>query len=146
MRTFLVIVGMLATGCGTVGLVPSDTGAPTSTIEIDPYGQIDFGAHSINAAKSARMDITLFVQGESPVGILDIVLDGSDADLFVLPPELPLPMRLQPGIDFPLSLRFSPEEVGSFLGEFKVIIDDGTPDGALIHRPIMGDGCEADGW
>ena len=144
MRTFLVIVGTLAIGCGPVGLAPSDTGDTPSSIEIDPYGKIDFGEHSIHAAKSARMDITLFVQGESPVGILDIVLDGTDADLFILPPELPLPMRLQPGIDFPLSLRFSPEDAGSFSGEFTVIIDDGSPNGALIHRPIMGDGCETD--
>ena len=145
MRTFLAIVGTLFTGCGTVGLAPSDTGAAPSSIEIDPYGEIDFGEHSINAAKSARMDITLFVQGESPVGILDIVLDGTDADLFILPQDLPVPMRLQPGIDFPLSLRFSPEDAGTFLGEFKVIIDDGTPDGALIQRPVMGEGCEVDG-
>ena len=145
MRNLITIVAMLSVGCGTMGLSPSDTGAGASSIEIDPYGEIDFGEHNINASKSARMDITLFVQGDRPVGILDIVLDGDDADLFILPEDLPVPMRLQPGIDFPFALRFSPEEAGSFRGEFKVMIDDGTPDGSFIQRPVMGEGCEADG-
>ena len=145
MRSSLIMLVALVTGCGTVGLAPSDTGLAASELLIDPYGEIDFGEHSINADKSALMDITLIVDGEKPLAILDMSLDGEDAEHFILPTDLPLPIPLQPGIDFPVSLRFSPDHVGLFMGELNIIIDDGSPENATLNRRIVGEGCDAGG-
>jgi len=133
---------MLTTGCGTYGLEPTDTGGIPSSLGIDPFGEIDFGEHSTNANKSARKDILLFVDGDQPLAIIDVFLEGGDSTIFSIPPDLPIPILLQPGSDFPVSLGFSPDSTGSFRGEMTVLIDDGTSEGAYINRPIVGVGCE----
>ena len=141
MRNLLFILGLMTTGCGTYGLEPTDTGFMPSALGIDPFGEIDFGEHSTDASKSARKDIILFVDGEQPLAIIDVFLEGENASNFSLPADLPLPIRLQPGVEFPIALRFSPDSPGAFRGEMKVMIDDGTTEGAYINRPIVGEGC-----
>ena len=141
MRTLIFVLGFLTTGCGTYGLEPSDTGMLPSALGIDPFGEIDFGQHSPNASRSARKDVVLFVDGEQQLAIIDIFLEGGESEIFSLPPDLPLPILLQPGIQFPVSMRFAPSSTGTFRGELTVMIDDGTEEGAYINRPVVGEGC-----
>lgn len=141
MRTLLFTLAFLATGCGTYGLDATDTGGMASSLGIDPFGEIDFGKHDLDAPKSARKDVVLFVDGDQPLAIIDVFLEGGNSEIFRLPEDLPLPILLQPGTDFPISLRFSPTSGGTFRGELTVMIDDGTEAGAFINRPISGEGC-----
>jgi len=141
MRIFLFALTALFSGCGSYGLDATDTGAMASQLGIDPLGEIDFGAHDLGAPKSARTDVVMFVDGEQPLAIIDVFLEGGSSDIFSLSDELPLPLLLQPGVDFPVSLRFSPDTSGTFRGELTVMIDDGTDDGSYINRPIVGEGC-----
>jgi hypothetical protein len=141
MRILLFALAAAVTGCGTYGLEATDTGAMVSSLGIDPFGEIDFGEHELAAAKSARTDVVLFVDGEQPLAIIDVFLEGGNSDIFRLPDDLPLPILLKPGTDFPVSLRFSPDATGTFRGELTVMIDDGTDEGAYINRPIVGEGC-----
>jgi hypothetical protein len=141
MRTLLFIIAASFIGCGTYGLEATDTGAMTSSLGIDPLGEIDFGGHDLNADKSARKDVVMFVDGEQPLAIIDIFLEGGNSEIFKLSEELPLPIMLQPGVDFPVSIRFSPHASGTFRGELTVMIDDGTTEGAYINRPLVGEGC-----
>ena len=144
MRTLIFTLGMAVTGCGTYGLEPTDTGMMPSSLGIDPFGEIDFGEHDPSANKSARQEIVMFVDGEQQLAIIDVFLEGGESEIFSLPPDLPLPILLQPGMQFPVSLRFDPNAPGTFRGELTVMIDDGTEAGAYINRPLVGEGCEED--
>ncbi len=141
MRTLLFTLAAFCAGCGTYGLDATDTGAVASNLGIDPFGEIDFGTHDLNAPKTARKDIILFVDGEQPLAIIDVFLEGGNSEIFMLPDDLPVPILLQPGTEFPISMRFSPNASGTFRGEMTVMIDDGTAEGAYINRPIVGEGC-----
>ena len=55
---------------------------------------------------------------------------------------LPLPLRLEPGLEFPVELRFTPYAVGTFSGELVVLYDDGTAEGESVRIPISGQGCD----
>jgi hypothetical protein len=142
MRNLLLILSLSLSGCGAYGLQVFDTGGASSTLGIDPMGEIEFGEHSPALEKSVRKEVVLWVDGAVPLAIVDAYLEGSSSDAFSISDELPLPIRLQPGGDFPLQLRFAPHATGTYRGELVILIDDGTEEGAYIHRSIHGTGCD----
>jgi hypothetical protein len=145
MHKLLLILSLSLSGCGSYGLQVFDTGGFSSTLGIDPSGEIQFGEHSPSLEKPVRKEVVLWVDGEDPLAIVDVYLDESSSDVFGLSDDLPLPIRLHPDGSFPLQLRFLPSEAGSYRGQLVVLIDDGTEDGAYIHRSIQGSGCDDPG-
>jgi hypothetical protein len=145
MHKLLLILSLSLTGCGTYGLQVFDTGSFSSTLVIDPEGEIQFGEHSSALEKPVRKEVVLWVDGEDPLAIVDVYLDGSSSEVFGLSDDLPLPIRLHPAGSFPLQLKFLPSAAGSYRGELVVLVDDGTEDGAYIHRSIQGLGCDDSG-
>ena len=138
---------VLSTACGNVGLdaLNSDTGALSAgaVLEIVPTGEIYFGEHSPDSP-SAFQDITLKSTGDSQIAIIDVYLDDMTSQAFQFASDdLPLPLRLQPGKDFPVTVSFSPYAVGQFTGTFVVELDEGG-DPAEHTRPLRGDGCPPD--
>lgn len=130
--------------CSNLGLdafsVDTGSGTEGSVLEIVPTGEVDFGSMSPDSP-SAFQDITLKSTGDQQVAIIDVYLDEMTSQAFQLTSDdLPLPIRLQPGKDFPVTVSFSPYAVGQFTGTFVVETDDG---GDLLEqtRPLLGDGC-----
>ena len=134
------ILAAFATGCGSVGLDVMDTGGMGSILGVDPAGQIDFGEHSTDAAKSVRKDVVLWVDGNEPLAVVDVFLDESSDVSFWVSSSLPLPIRLKPDRQFPVEVRFQPDDTGTQRGELVILIDDGTQEGAYIRRPLVGEG------
>ena len=134
MRNLLLILGLSISGCGSYGLQVFDTGGASSTLGIDPMGGIEFGEHSPALEKSVRKEVVLWVDGDAPLAIVDVYLEGASSDAFSISDELPLPIRLQPEGDFPLQLRFAPYAKGSFRGELVILIDDGTGHYVACHK------------
>ena len=142
MHKLLLILSLSFSGCGTYGLQVFDTGGVSSTLGIDPMGEIQFGEHSSSLEKPVRKEVVLWVDGDDPLAIVDVYLEDSSSGVFDLSDDLPLPIRLHPDGAFPLQLKFLPSAAGSYRGELVVLIDDGTDDGAYIHRSIQGSACD----
>ena len=139
-RPVLTLLAAFITGCGSVGLDVMDTGSATSTLAVDPAGQIDFGSHSTDAAKSFRKDVVLSVDGAQPIAVVDIYIDETSDPSFWMSPNIPVPIRLKPDSVFPIEIRFQPDDEGTQRGELVILIDDGTVEGAYLRRPIVGEG------
>jgi hypothetical protein len=144
MRMFLIALTSALTGCGSIGLDTMDTGGMNSILGVDPAGQIDFGQHSASAAKAARKDVVLWVDGGQPLAIVDVYLDTASDSSFWMSNDLPLPIRLSPDMEFPIEVRYNPGDDGTHRGELVILLDDGTLEGAYVRRPIVGEGCNGD--
>ena len=145
LRCITPIVLAALTGCGGIGLDPYDTGVMESTLVIDPSGTIDFGTYNVNTVRPARKDVVLYADGGTHLAIIDVFLQDNAAGTFKLPDTLPLPIRLAPEGNFPILLRFNPDDPITYYGELSVLYDDGTAEGAVITRPLQGMGCVATG-
>ena len=141
MRSLAPAVALMAMACGGIGLSPSDTGVVASTLGINPVGTIDFGSHNVNTELPTKKDVVLFADGDTPLPIIDVFLEDSSGGVFKVPDNLPLPLIIAPDGDFPVRMKFNPKEVTIYYGELSIQFDDGSAEGALINRPLMGEGC-----
>jgi len=143
MRALLSIIFVAGMGCGTVGLQPFDTGGVgTAALGMEPSGDLRFGRVSPAISKSVLEELLLYSAGDTTLAIVDVYLDESTSGAFSMRNDLPLPLRLEPGREFPVELRFAPFAVGSYAGELVVLVDDGTPEGEQVRIDISGQGCE----
>ena len=147
MRTQLSVLALMTMGCGTMGLSSYDTavGAEDITLGVDPRGNIEFGRVSPSKSKSELQDVVLYAQGEGMLNIVDVYLSDSSSTSFSMRQNLPLPMRMEDGEEFPVQVRFLPSTVGMFTGELVILLDDGSPEGDEVYLPLSGKGCEDPG-
>ena len=143
MRTTSILLLSTMLGCADVGLSRFDSGVPASAeLGVDPDGEVLFGRVSPAIDKSALEEVVLYSAGGSTLAIVDVYLDESSSGAYSMRDDLPLPLRLAPGLEFPVELRFTPYAVGTFSGELVVLFDNGTPEGESVRIPITGEGCE----
>ncbi len=143
MRNLIPFLLAATMGCGTVGLESFDSGGGGSPLlGIDPTGDLSFGRVSPSIEKSALEEVLLYSAGEATLAIVDVYLDESSSGAYSMRSDLPLPLRLEPGREFPVEVRFSPYAVGSFSGELVVLFDNGTEEGESVRVPVVGSGCD----
>ncbi len=143
MRTLIPLFAATMMGCGTVGLEAFDTGGEGSPLlGVDPDGDLSFGRVSPAKEKSAVEEVLLYSAGDTTLAIVDVYLNESSSGAYTVRNDLPLPLLLQPGGEFPVEVRFAPFAVGSFSGELVVLFDNGTEEGESARIPIVGQGCE----
>lgn len=141
-RLFVLSIAGLVSGCGTLGLDYASLGDMRAQLDIVPGGQITFESTSSDA-KSAIEEVLFASVGELPVNLIDIYLDETSSQAFNLPDDLPLPLRLEPGDDYPVEMSFSPYGVGLYSGNLTVVLDvDGEP--LVTTRRVVGTGCSDD--
>jgi len=131
----------MAMACGGIGLTAADTGMLVSTLGVNPAGTIDFGSHNVNTELPTKKDVVLYADGDTSLPIIDVFLEDNGGGVFKLPDTLPLPLIITPDGDFPVRMRFKPEEVITYYGELSIQFDDGSAEGAVVNRPLMGEGC-----
>jgi hypothetical protein len=138
-RFFVAPIASLLVGCGTLGLDYASLDDMQAQLDIVPGGQITFESTS-SEAKSAIEEVLFASIGELPVNLIDIYLDDTSSQAFNLPDDLPLPLRLEPGDDYPVEMTFSPYGVGQYSGNLTVVLDvDGEP--LVTTRRVVGSGC-----
>ena len=141
-RCLSSLFATLLTGCGTLGLDYASLGDMRAELDIVPGGQIAFESTSPDA-KSAIEEVLFASVGDLPVNLIDVYLDDSTSQAFSLPDGLPLPLRLEPGDDYPVEMTFSPYGVGQYSGVLTVVMDvDGEP--LVTTRRVVGAGCGDD--
>lgn len=139
----LVLVMSLLSGCGSMGLSTGDTGVTAiASLGVDPTGDVDFGRVSPAKDKSDLEDVILFAEGLGTLNVVDVYLSNASSGAFTMRNNLPLPMRLHDGEEFPVQVRFLPYTTGSFEGELVVLVDDGTAQGTEVTVPLLGWGCQ----
>jgi hypothetical protein len=142
MRILIPLLIAMTIGCGDMGLAQFDSGAlGQPALGVDPEGDIRFGRVSPSIPKSALEEVVLYSAGDSTLAIVDVYLDESSSGAYALRDDLPLPLRLEPGREFPVELRFAPYAQGNFAGELVVLFDDGTAEGESVRIPVHGEGC-----
>jgi|GEM_PF-3101006 len=142
MRFPLFMLFIAAIGCGPLGLERMDTGASgAAELGVEPEGNVRFGKVSPSTEKSVVEEILLYSAGNGTLAIVDVYLDDSSSGAYSMRGDLPLPVRLTPGSEFPVQVRFSPYAVGTFSGELVVLFDDGTEEGESVRISIVGEGC-----
>ncbi len=140
----LTALAFLTMGCGTVGLSSYDTAISADDISlgVDPRGNIEFGQVSPAKSKSEIQDIVLYAQGEGLLNIVDVYLSDASSSSFTMRQNLPLPMRMEEGSEFPVQVRFLPVATGMFSGELVILLDDGSAEGDEVYLPLSGKGCD----
>lgn len=139
MRSLLPTLLLLA-GCGDFGLQELASTEGEGMLTLDPDGEIRFGQASPHG-RATTMEVRFISSGTQPVQVADAWVESATADAFSTPGELPLPRRLAPGDEMPVTLRFDPAAQGSFHGT--LVIELG-PEGTLLERTLTGQGCQDD--
>ncbi len=133
------IVAALASGCGTMGLAYDDYDGLGAYLEVDPLDDIDFDKRSPEAKPDSR-EVLLYSAGDMSVAIIDVFLDETTSSAFWLRDDLPLPIQLEPGEEYPLEIWFEPYAVGQFSGQLDVVLDQQGEE-QWVTRPLLGRGC-----
>jgi hypothetical protein len=106
-------------------------------VELDREGEVLFEWTPYGS--TSWTDIELRSTGDSPVFVVELSLDGIQADHFTLPDELPVPLRLAPQESFPFQVGFQPAAIGQFTADLWIVTGDDTPD---LTLRLVGNGCE----
>lgn len=135
MRPVLPILLAFLSGCGSFGLVEvgGDEGA---LVAVSPEGQIRFDEASPSGRTQAE-EVMLSAGGDLPVYIAAAWVE-SEEGVFFTGDTLPFPRTLDPGEELPITVRFAPDDAGTFHGT--LVIETGT-EGALLERTLVGEGC-----
>ena len=135
MPTFSLLLGLLGCGLQTYNL----DSAVGPRFELLPEGELSF--ERIPADKAAVATLTVLSTGDERMVIEAVVLTGPQADRFVLPAELPLPIGLPPESEFPINISFEPTGPG----QFSALVEVTPLSGPTLSRRIVGQACEAQG-
>jgi hypothetical protein len=107
--------------------------------ELLPEGELAF--ERVPAGKASTATLTILSTGDERMVIDAVLLSGPQADRFVLPPDLPLPIGLPPGSDFPINISFQP----SAQGQFSALVEVTPLSGPVLSRRIVGQACDDQG-
>lgn len=124
------------TACGMDQYEVSLEGGARVTLE--PTDTVQFPPTS-SAAGSESAELIVTSTGDSPLAVHDIYIGGLDADVFFLG-DLPLPIMLAPGHEFPARLYFEPDAEGQFSAEVTVVTA-GNLEEVEVSRRMIGTGC-----
>lgn len=128
-----MLVLLTVLGCG---LEPyNQDSAIGPRFELMPEGELIF--EQVPADKATTATLTVLSTGDERVEIDSVVLSGPGADLFVLPAELPLPMGLPPGVEFPINISFQP----TVQGQFSALVEVTPRSGPTLSRRIVAQAC-----
>jgi len=128
-------------GCGSIGLETTYDPSLSSGLEIEPMGTISFGNYDFGGDGGVET-MTLFSVGDKDLAIIDIWFgDRTDDEFDFNSDDLPLPLMLAPGENFPLNIAFMPDSVGNYDGEVWVLVD-GPSGGQEVSRRLKGQGCD----
>ncbi len=146
MRGFPIpIAVLLVAGCDRMGLEPyyADTGGASGIVlDIEPEGTVTFDPRSPESPP-AHQDVTLRSVGTEDVPVIDIYLDDLTSRAFSIGDDLPLPRKIPPGNEYPVTVSFQPYAVAEFTGTLVIEVDNhGTLE--QYTRDLVGKGCPAD--
>ncbi len=106
-------------------------------IELSPEESVQFPPTSTTAVGESEIVITS--SGDKALAVHDIFLGGLDVEAFEVP-ELPLPIMLEPGNEFPVRLFFEPDAEGQFSADLTVVTA-GNSEEVEVSRRLIGSGC-----
>jgi hypothetical protein len=106
-------------------------------IELSPEESVQFPPTSI--AGVGESEIVITSSGDQPLAVHDIYLGGLDAENFEVP-DLPLPIMLEPGHEFPVRLFFAPDAEGQYSADLTVVTA-GNLEEVEVSRRLIGSGC-----
>ncbi|MCB9758771.1 MAG: hypothetical protein H6739_02945 [Alphaproteobacteria bacterium] len=125
------------TACGSFGLDPFVVSDEAGRLTIDPTDELRFPQTS-PAGDPIVLEVVMGVMGDTAVLIEDVTIEDDRASAFSLA-ELPLPLRLQPGSEFPVDVYFLPNGVGAYDATLYVYVAGEE----LPHsRRLVGEGCQ----
>lgn len=127
----LVLLTVL--GCGLESY--NEDSAIGPRFELMPEGELVF--EQVPADKATTATLTVLSSGDQRVEIETVVLSGPGADRFALPEELPVPIGLPPGLDFPINISFQPTTQGQFSALVEVTPRTGPP----LSRRLVAQAC-----
>lgn len=104
-------------------------------LQVDPV--VDFGLAWVGAA--ARRTVELMNEGDAPLVVEQITVDGSSQ--FALPTALQLPIHLEPGQSTSLAVTFKPLAGADYETELQLHTND--PDRPRRHLRLQGQGGRA---
>jgi len=126
--------------CSDFGLdlyeASGDSGAMA---ELTPEDSVQFPPTSAYSDFGGESEIVIYSAGDKPLAVHDIYIEGLDAANFELP-DLPLPIMLEPGFEFPARLYFLPDAQGSYSADV-VVVTAGNLEEVTVSRRLIGDGC-----
>ncbi len=136
----VLTAALLLAGCDEVGLDTLGKELVGPVLEVEPAGDIAFGGAAFGGAGTTAT-LTLLSVGDEDLHILDVAYDEDTPDAFGISDDLPLPLLLPPGREFPIELYFAPEAVGSYNGWIVVTVvsEDGSRE---LTRRVLGQGCD----
>ncbi|MCP4807894.1 MAG: hypothetical protein GY884_21330 [Proteobacteria bacterium] len=127
------------TACSDFGMdqheVSIDGGA---RVTLEPTETVQFEPTSAFAAASSA-ELVIYSSGDAPLAVHDIFIGGVDADVFYLP-DLPLPIMLEPGYEFPARIYFEPNAESTFSADVTVTTA-GNLEEVDVSRRLIGNGC-----
>lgn len=127
--------------CSDFGLdqFEGDAAASGALAELSPDDAVTFPPTSAYSDYGGESEIVIYSAGSRALAIHDIYIDGLDAENFVLP-DLPLPIMLDPGYEFPARIYFEPDAQGAYSADITVVTA-GNAEEISVGRRLMGDGC-----
>jgi hypothetical protein len=132
---FSLLLGLLGCGLETY----NEDSAIGPRFELLPEGELSF--QRVPADKATQSTLTVLSTGDERMVIDAVALSGPHADRFALPTELPLPISLAPGAEFPINISFEPTAAG----QFSALVEVTPIVGPVLTRRIVGQACEAQG-
>lgn len=124
-------------GCGLETF--NEDSAIGPRFELLPEGELAF--ERIPADKATTATVTVLSTGDERLVVDDVQLSGPQADRFVLPDELPLPIGLAPAGEFPINISFQP----TASGQFSALVEVTPSSGPTLTRRIVGQACPDQG-
>ena len=127
--------------CAGFGLdqYEADAGVAGALAELTPQESVQFPPTSAHSDYGGESEIVIYSAGDKPLAVHDIYIDGLDSENFELP-DLPLPIMLEPGFEFPARIYFLPDAQGSYSADITVVTA-GNLEEVTVSRRLMGDGC-----
>lgn len=103
--------------------------SPEETVQFPPTPTTGVG----------ESELVIISAGDSSLAVHDLYLGGLDAEAFLVP-DLPLPIMLPPGNEFPVRLYFEPDAEGQFSADLTVVTA-GNLEEVEVSRRLVGNGC-----
>ena len=139
----LLALSLYTSACEDVGLAEYNYETDGALLSIDPLGDVEF-ARTDPEETGAYEEVLLWAAGDEVVPIIDVFLEDYSSSAFDIRGDLPLPLLLEPGAEFPVEVTFEPYAVGQFTGAIVVQVD---VEGEVVElsRRLVGQGCDPEG-
>ncbi len=134
---FLLLVPVVGSGCGGIGLQPFNNGGDDPILLVEPSEELVFDARPPGTG-SSEASVTIQSATSAVVIVETVEIQGENAGAFSLGEDPWRARQLRPGAELTVVLGFRPPTIGNFSAELVIF---GANTGGSVTRDLRGVGC-----